>query len=209
MGVPEFFYFDLGNVLFHFDHGLACRQAGQLVGLPAEAVRDILFTADVQQRYERGDFDSAAMYRLFCERSGRRPDYEALLRATSAIFSLNREVVPILSGMRAAGLRLGILSNTCAAHWEYLNNGRYTVLGSLFELAVLSFEVRCLKPEAAIYAHATRRAGVAAARIFFVDDRPENIAGARQAGWQAVQYQSPRQLAADLRRLGVEFKLPG
>ena len=75
----------------------------------------------------------------------------------------------------AAGYRLGILSNTCEAHWEYVSDGRYMVVRDLFELRVLSYEERCSKPEVAIYEVAARRAGTDPERIFFVDDRPENV----------------------------------
>ena len=44
---PQFIYFDLGNVLLHFDHAIACRQIGQLAGIPEQRVRDVLFGGDL------------------------------------------------------------------------------------------------------------------------------------------------------------------
>ena len=68
--------------------------------------------------------------------------------------------------------------------------------------AVLSYEVRSLKPEPAIYDEAIRRAGVAADRIFFVDDRVENVEGARRAGMDAVVFTGVDQLQRELARRG-------
>jgi HAD superfamily hydrolase (TIGR01509 family) len=62
-----------------------------------------------------------------------------------------------------------------------------------------------MKPAEPIYAAASRLAQVAPERIFFVDDRSENVAGARDYGFQAVLYESAIQTANDLRRLGVTF----
>jgi FMN phosphatase YigB (HAD superfamily) len=47
--------------------------------------------------------------------------------------------------------------------------------------------------------------GLSAGEIFFVDDRPENVTGALEAGLDAVLYTSPACLAADLRRRGIGF----
>ena len=44
-----------------------------------------------------------------------------------------------------------------------------------------------------------------ARQIFFVDDRPENVDGARQAGFDAVLYEGATHLAKALRRRGLTF----
>ena len=41
--------------------------------------------------------------------------------------------------------------------------------------------------------------------IFFVDDRPENVAGAREAGFESVLYTDVPQFVTDLRKHGFRF----
>ena len=53
------------------------------------------------------------------------------------------------------------------------------------------------------YAAAAKLAGVAPERIFFADDRLENVAAALAAGWDAVLFESVSQLNAALRDRGV------
>ena len=65
--------------------------------------------------------------------------------------------------------------------------------------------VRAMKPDAKIYEFAAAQVKVAPEEIFFVDDRAENVAGARRRGWHAVQFSDARQLAEDLGQSGVEF----
>jgi putative hydrolase of the HAD superfamily len=107
--------------------------------------------------------------------------------------------------LKAAGYRLGILSNTSPAHWEFIADGRFTLIRSFFDVCVLSYQVGAMKPEAEIYRAAEVRAGVAAEHVFFVDDRAENVAGARCCGFDAVQYTTAAALAADLRQRGARI----
>jgi glucose-1-phosphatase len=202
---PQFIYFDLGNVLLTFDHRVACRQMAELTGLTVERVWEIVFARELQQRYERGAVTSREFYEEFCAASGTRPDYAALHYAGSAMFELNIPVIPIAAHLRSARYRLGILSNTCEAHWRYVAEGRFRVLRELFDVYVLSHDERCCKPEPAIYQRAAELAGVEPQRIFFVDDRPENVAGALRAGFDALLYEGPQHLAASLYARGLTF----
>lgn len=203
---PRLLYFDLGNVLLNFDHEIAVRQMAQVSGAAPDVVREIIFGKDgLEWRYERGDISSREFYDLFCQQSKTQPDYNSLHRAGSEIFELNTSVVPIVSQLSAAGNRLGILSNTCEAHWEYAANGRYTILQQCFDLYALSYKLGSIKPEPHIYQAAAELAGVSPQEIFFVDDRPDNVAAACNAGYDAIQFTTATALAIALRERGVRF----
>jgi HAD superfamily hydrolase (TIGR01509 family) len=62
-----------------------------------------------------------------------------------------------------------------------------------------------MKPAPEIYAAAAAMAAVAPEEIFYTDDRPDNVAGAIAAGYDAVLFQDVRQLARELRRRGVQW----
>jgi len=203
MRTLRFFYFDLGNVLLKFDHNDACHQIADVTGIPVGQVREIIFDAPLQSAYERGDLSTGEFYEIFCERSGTRPDSTDLFRAASDIFDLDEQVASIIAGLREAGGRVGVLSNTCDAHWRFLAEERFPILNTLFEVAALSFQLRTAKPEPAIYHAAAELAEVAPEEIFFVDDRSENVAGALEVGLDAVQFTSPPGLLAELVNRGV------
>ncbi|MHB8969322.1 MAG: HAD family hydrolase [Pirellulaceae bacterium] len=202
---PAFFYFDLGNVVLTFDRQIACRQVAELTGSSADRIDEIVFGSDLQIRYERGEVNSREFFEEFCAASHTRPDFDALHGAHSDMFELNVPVIPIVAHIHAAGYRMGILSNTCEAHWDFVSNGRFTAVRDFFTVRVLSHVEGCSKPDLAIYRRAVELAGVEPGRIFFVDDRPENVDGALRAGLDAVLFSEPRQLAEDLRRRGVAF----
>ena len=204
---PQFFYFDMGNVLLHFDHGIACRQMAAVAGVSADLVRRIVFAdpGGLQWRYERGEISTAQFYDDFCSQTATRPDDGDLLHAASAIFALNAQIVPIVAQLRAAGQRLGVLSNTCEAHWQYVTDGRFALLRDFFDVYALSHKIGAMKPDRAVYARAAELAGVPPGRIFFCDDRAENVSAAQQAGFDAVLYTSPADLAQELRRRCVRM----
>ncbi len=201
--IPAFFYFDLGNVLVTFDHELACRQIGELIGRSVDTVRAVIFGSGLQQRYELGEISQSEFYSRFCLATDCHPEIGALMRAGSDIFALDQSVISIVAQLHAAGHRLGILSNTCESHWQHLSNNQFSTVRAFFELAVLSFEVRCAKPDHAIYDQAAHEVGTAADRIFFVDDRPENVVSARSRRWDAVLFRNADQLVDDLRKRRV------
>jgi putative hydrolase of the HAD superfamily len=204
---PRYIYFDLGNVILSFDHAIACRQMAQAAGADTDQVHQYLFDSGVQWAYERGEMSSNAFCEQFRDRFDTTADDQTLLWASSEMFEMNAAVVPVVALLSAAGHRLGILSNTCEAHWLHVSSGRYRILSSYFEDYILSYEVGAMKPEPQIYQAAIESAGCAAGEIFFMDDRIENVAGAKKAGLDAVHFTSSHQLIQDLLARGVRFNI--
>jgi putative hydrolase of the HAD superfamily len=203
---PKILYFDLGNVLVHFSHERQCRQIAEVAGVPVDQVRQVLYEGTLGRDSECGRVSAREAYDCLCEHLGVRPDFDMLLRANNDIFWLNVSIVPLVARLTSAGHRLGLLSNTSAAHWGFVSDGRFGgLLPSMFSPLVLSFEVGAMKPDAAIYQAAAQAAGVEPHEIFYVDDILGNVAAAREVGFDAVQYTGTPQLAADLRRRGVAF----
>jgi putative hydrolase of the HAD superfamily len=64
------------------------------------------------------------------------------------------------------------------------------------------------KPDAAIYRHAAEGLGVRPEEILFVDDREENVAGARAVGMVAIQYGEHRAFVAAMREAGLGELVP-
>lgn len=200
---PEFVYFDLGNVLLYFDHELIVRQMAEVAACSEDAVRRAVLDGDLDRRYDRGQIDCLSFYEEFCQRTSTRADYARLRRAVAEIFSVNESMLPMVRALHQQRVQLGILSNTCPPHWEYVSDGRYPFLNECFEQYALSYELRAAKPDAEIYARAAELAGVAPEKIFFVDDRSENITGAREAGYDAVLFTGARQFRDDVLSRGL------
>jgi glucose-1-phosphatase len=202
---PRFLYFDLGNVLLHFDHRRGARQMAAVAGLTEERVWEVVFAGDLHHTYESGGYSTVEFCEAFCAATRTRPDFTALMHAAADIFTLNTAMVPILRHLRTARYPLGLLSNTNESHWQYVSQGRYAIIRHYFDVHALSFRLRSMKPAPEIYREAASLAGTDPASIFFTDDRPENVAAACEAGFDAVLFQDARQLARDLRQRGVRW----
>jgi FMN phosphatase YigB (HAD superfamily) len=203
MPTPRFFYFDLGNVLLHFEHSRSARQMAELAGCSYEVAWEAAFGRHaLETEYESGRLTSHAFHARFCDITGTTSPREAFLEAASAIFTPVWGCIPLVAHLFNAGYPLGILSNTCEGHWEYCRR-HYPFLNWYFPVTCLSFEVGAMKPDRQIYAAACAQAGLAPAEIFFVDDRADNVAAARAMGMDAVLFDTPRTLARDLYQRGV------
>ena len=201
---PTFLYFDLGRVLINFSIEKMLAQVASVSHLSPEQVRQAVFDSGLQNAYECGNVDCREFYEKYCEITSTRADFDTLRRAAVDIFQLNTSVLPIVAQLRAAGHRMGILSNTCHSHWEHCRK-IYPAVIELFDIHALSYRIRAMKPDAEIFTAAAELAGADPHEIFFVDDTPGHVQGARAAGFDAVQYTNTPQLAADLRARNLAF----
>jgi putative hydrolase of the HAD superfamily len=201
----QFIYFDLGKVLLDFDHQKAARQLGALCGWEPARVYEFVFRTDLNRRCDGGMVDAAEFCRLFRAETGCTSEDAALVLASSDIFRINPSTNAILAHLKAAGYRLGMLSNTCDMHYQFFSDGRFAMIADAFDVVVLSYALKVQKPDAAIYAEATRLAGVEPQEIFFTDDMPANVEGAKQFGWDAVLFTGAADLARELRARGIRF----
>ncbi len=76
-------------------------------------------------------------------------------------------------------------------------------LGRHFDEMIYSAALGVCKPDRVFFTNAQARMGVTVAQsILFVDDRAENVDGARAAGWRAMLYRGPDSLSRALQGWG-------
>jgi putative hydrolase of the HAD superfamily len=202
----DFIYFDLGKVILEFNHEIGCQQVSELAGISAAEVDQALFGSGLEVEYETGLVNCSEFHKRFCSITGSSISQNELLSSMSDIFTPNLPIFPLIAQLKAANIPIGILSNTCRAHWEYVY-GRYKILQDFFEPLILSYEVESMKPDAKIYQRAIEMAGCNVQKCFFVDDRQENVDGANAAGMDAVLYQSVPELIEALVDRGIQINL--
>ena len=201
--VPKFLFFDLGNVLFRFQHAKICQQISQITGVPVGDITAFVETKRLESRLETGAVTFRDVHQEFCDAFQVAPTLDELQAAASDIFELNTPIVHVVAGLAACHFPIGILSNTSQPHWDFVSR-RYRLL-SKFPVRSLSYELGVMKPDLAIYQRSSEMVGIAPEEIFFTDDRQENVDGALAAGWQAVLFEHATQLSEELRRRGVQF----
>jgi len=192
--------FDLGKVLVDFSY----TQLFPLLrhhGAPIRDVEDFAVRARLVE-YELGQISTKEFLQEINALLNHPLSENEFQSAWCGIFT---PIPQMLSLARRLQTQFGvyIISNTSEMHWNYLRE-RF----SLTELCLdsfASFEVGQMKPGAAIYAAAEKRFNFTAVEAVFIDDRPENVAGAKACGWQAIQHQSYGQTRDALIDLGLNL----
>jgi hypothetical protein len=132
----EFVYFDLGNVLARFDVERACRNVANRWNVDAALVREALWTSGMQDRFEHGHEDDESFAR-WTRQSLKLDEATAptreLLDQLSDMFDPIVEMESVVNDVRDSGMKLGILSNTCGAHWRWLLDAKYPSLRGPFD----------------------------------------------------------------------------
>ncbi len=192
--------FDLGKVLvqFHFKRGYQA-----LEGLCPYAAAEIprrLAPTGLVERFETGLVEPRDFVEQFCNILELELDYDRFCAIWSCIFAETLLPDSMLEGL-ARRFRMVLLSNTNAIHFQMLREN-YPLLRH-FHALVLSYEVKAMKPAAAIFQAAIDRAGCRPEECFYTDDIPEYVAGARAMGIDAVQFESAEQIQREMKARGI------
>jgi HAD superfamily hydrolase (TIGR01509 family) len=99
--------------------------------------------------------------------------------------------------------RLALLSNTDAIHVRHME-AAYSFF-AFFPVRIYSCVVGASKPDPIIYREALRALKVQAQEAVYIDDIAAYVQAAQRLGMGGLQFQSPAQLASDLRSLGVDL----
>jgi FMN phosphatase YigB (HAD superfamily) len=194
--------FDLGGVIVPLDFHRGYTVIERICPYTAKDIPARIGATDLVLRFETGKVEPLPFFQELSELLGLRIGYEEFREVWSSIF-VPGSLLPdsLFLDLKSRGYRLVLLSNTNAIHYEIACD-RYSPL-NYFDDFALSFEIGAMKPSPEIYASAIEKAGCAPEECFFIDDIETNVAGARRAGMQAVQFQSHEQLMEELRTRGV------
>ena len=184
----EFVYFDLGNVLVSFDPNIACNNFVEKFGVGKQQAWEAIYESGFQDRFEHGQISSeefAEQSRRLFGRDAECMPTAALLDAVSDMFTPIDLMAEVLNRVKENGFGVGLLSNTCHAHWDWIRRQSFLMNQFRFDATVLSFEEGAMKPDSVIYRTAEERSGVPAKSLLFLDDKPENISAALSRDWHA------------------------
>ena len=202
----EYVYFDLGNVLLEFDPEVACQGLADLVGTGKEEARRALYDSGLEVEYEHGRLTNeqfAAQLRSNLSLTDSNISDQSIIESISNMFTPIAAMEGVLSSVQNTGCRVGLLSNTCLGHWQWIEHQEFAVMDFEFDTTVLSFEVGSMKPDAKIYETAQTLANTPSDRILFLDDRQENVLAAHSHGWHAAECCGGQQAIDVLKEYGL------
>lgn len=177
--------FDLGGVLVPPSRVIPVLAAE--VGVSEAAFADAYWRGRVA--FDLGG-DTAAYWSGVVAALGREPEPALLERLASVDAHKWSDLPPESADLLAdlAGERLAVLSNAPAPLAAAVRAAPWSAAVAAL---VFSAEVALMKPDPAIYARADELLGTRPGATVFFDDRPENVAAARDHGWDAHLWAGP------------------
>lgn len=175
---------DFGGVLCFPPTGLQLSEAAAFCGLSTPEFVNAFWLK--RRDYDRGA-DPAAYWRDFASMTGLTFDdfmVAEMIRREIAFWSHHDvRFLAWTADLRRAGLRTSILSNLPVPMGESLR----ATPGFLdhFDQVTFSYQLGVVKPEPGIYRYALQGLGVAPEEALFLDDRSDNVEGARSLGLHA------------------------
>ena len=199
----EALLFDLGKVIVDFDLrpmlGILCQNSSK----PAAEFESVFRNVDLLRSYETGRITTAQFHEHLCRNGGLQLDFSSFRKIWSGVFHPEILISEDLLKELKRRYPMILVSNTNEAHIGFIAE-RYPVL-DYFDHKVFSFEVGSMKPDPEIFRHAIALSGKHPERLFFTDDREENIHAAQALGMQAHQFESEAGLIAALNDAGIQL----
>ena len=178
--------FDYGGVICFTP---SAEMRGELVRLSGLSA-DVLWDLDRKYRgeWDRGTYDGIGHYRFMLAKAGVVLDDDSLSRLARADIEswshINPDTFRLMKDIKAAGLRVGILSNIP----HDFPRDSVSVFAEA-DIAVYSCELGIIKPEVGIYEKLVKKAGCLHEEIVFFDDKVDNVNKARELGIQAFLWE--------------------
>ena len=188
--------FDFGNVLIDLDYPRVIREFSKVAQKNQEEIEEMVVTAPVLQKFEMGmigpDEFRAGINQLLGTRMGEM-QFESIWNSMLKSISKERMDKVLEIGKRFDTF---ILSNTNMIHeiaYEemiMMETGKDSLRDFVKEV-YYSHEIGMRKPNLNIYKFVAEDIGLYPSRMLFLDDRLDNIEGAKRAGKKAEQIFDP------------------
>src|SRR5262249_41795984 len=199
---------DYGEVLCHGPAPHYIQSMADVFKLSPQAFRAIYDRHRLP--YDRGDYSPQVYWSKFEEETDAKLSLAQLRQLRDWDVEMWSDVdlamLVWVDTLRAHKLKIALLSNMHADMARHFRH-RFDWVNK-FDTAVLSAEIRSVKPEPGIYLRTVEALGVRPEAALFIDDRERNIRGANEVGIKAIRFESIEQLARELEKIGLHIPPP-
>lgn len=199
-------FFDMGHVLVNVDEMAAVQRIARFTRNTPEEVWQRIKGSGLIESYDKGEFTPQEFFSEVARRLEfkREMTFEQMRNLWNSIVTGPKaDVLGVAKDLKKK-YRLFMLSNTDGVHHAHI--ATMVPLDDIFEGQIVSYLVGAGKPEAKIYKVALDAAKAQAENCLFIDDKPENIAGAEKAGMRGIVFTDVKQLKDKLAELGVDIQ---
>ena len=200
MEVIESVIFDWGGVLIEDPAPVLVKYCSEALAVSKEDYIKVYDKFGVD--FQKGVISEEEFWERMCGELGvSKPKVPSLWAdAFEAAYVPREEMFSLAAGLGKKGYKTAFLSNTEEPAMRYFHQLGY----DMFNVLVFSCAEGTGKPERRIYELTVQRLGCQPGQSVFIDDKPEYINGAKQAGLKTILFGSVSQVKSELAGLGVE-----
>jgi HAD superfamily hydrolase (TIGR01509 family) len=182
------FIFDYGGVLVRHQTIAEQERMAEVAGVPMETLSELYWSTRLD--YDEGLVTGAEYWQRIAQGAGTLFQPETIDRLIEidnvSWMNYDETMWEWIVQLRGMGKRVAMLSNMPYDLGEALKSRTDRLTN--FDHVTLSYEVRSVKPQPAIYEHCLEGLGVKADRAIFFDDRIANCQGAEMLGIRAIEF---------------------
>ena len=196
--------FDMGGVLIQFDRAYFIRRLG-VAAEDEQILRNEVFRSLEWARLDRGSMSQEDAIASMCERLPQR-----LHRAAADLVTKwDQPIIPmpgmieLVEELKRGGYGVYLLSNATLRQREYWPR---IAASRFFDGTLISADVKLVKPQPEIYSLLCSKFSLMASECFMIDDVPQNIEGAFEAGMSGFVFnEDVTALRNALKKAGVKL----
>ena len=197
--------FDWGGVIFQMPGGSFNDAAAECLGVDGEEFRRAYFLHNhmVNKGPDSKTYEEATeMWCAILSELG-MPDaldnFLAFVRNRPKGF-VSEDMIDLVRRLRAAGWKVGLFSNNST---EKAREFRAQGYDRLFDVALFSADVDCMKPEPAAFHMLASALGIQVEELVFIDDSERSLSTADEVGYAPVLFKDIGTLVDQLKELGI------
>lgn len=191
--------FDIGKVLAFFEPEQHLKNLGY-DDITRQKVMSAVFESSLWEEVDRGVMSTEELTDAFVANA---PEYEMQIREAFSKVSGTAEIMPYtmkwVEKLKAQGYHLYVISNYGQYPYEETKH-KFKFL-SYMDGVIVSYQYKIIKPDRRIYETLLQKYHLKAEECVFIDDRSENVEGARALGFKGIQFKDYEQASGELNQL--------
>ena len=196
--------FDMDDVLCGYDVETRIASLAEISGRTTDFVRQAIWDGDFLDRSDRGAFSADAYLAEFGRLLGYPLSRAEWVQARKRAMPPVKEMVQLALALKGR-FPVALLTNNDHLVAETIGELFPEIVPIFGKNLFVSAEFGMAKPDPACFLACCERFGAEPSTTFFVDDRPENVEGARRVGLSGHVFSSPAGLLKDLALQGVNL----
>lgn len=193
--------FDLGNVLLNYNP-VNYLNAKVEDNAKVLQLKEQIFDSNEWALLDRGTITEAEAIDAICSRY---PENKALINLVFdnwyELLTPIEASIDILKALKENNYKIYFLSNFHLLAFENVCS-RFDFF-NLFDGGIVSYKEKYLKPEAEIYNCLINTYSLIPEESIFIDDMPDNIAGAKKLGFNTINFKDSKDLKENLLNLNI------